>query len=75
VDARVEVRTLLAESLRTLAIPTLIVTHDVHDVLALASRVAVLEAGRIVACEKPDRLKTAPPTPFAARLLGSEGHR
>jgi molybdate transport system ATP-binding protein len=73
VDARAEVRALLTEGLRTLAIPTLIVTHDVLDVLALASRVAVLEAGRMVACEKLDRLRLSPPTAFASRLLGSEG--
>jgi osmoprotectant transport system ATP-binding protein len=34
----------------------LLVTHDLSEALALASRVAVLHEGRIVACESPDVL-------------------
>jgi molybdate transport system ATP-binding protein len=70
VGARTEVRALLAESMRALAIPALIVTHDVGDVLALAPRVAVMEAGRIAACADRDAVRAAPPTAFAARLFG-----
>ena len=44
-EARVEVRTFLAESIRALGLPTILVTHDAMDVEALAGRVAVLEEG------------------------------
>ena len=63
-------RLLLAATLSELAIPALIVTHDLGDILALASRVAVMDAGRIVACTGLAEARRSPPNPFAARLLG-----
>jgi molybdate transport system ATP-binding protein len=71
VEARVEVRAFLAESIRSLGLPTVLVTHDVMDVDVLAGRVAVLEKGRVVACGRLDDIRKAPPTPFASRLLSS----
>jgi molybdate transport system ATP-binding protein len=71
VEARVEVRAFLAEAIRTLSLPTVLVTHDVMDVEALAGRVAVLEKGRIAACGLLADIRKAPPTPFASRLLSS----
>jgi len=44
------VRAFLAESIRSLGLPTILVTHDANDVEALASRVAVLEKGRVAGC-------------------------
>lgn len=62
------IRSLLA---RTLAGRTvLLVTHDLTDVLALADDVAVLEAGRVVACGTREQIFARPPTAFAARLTG-----
>jgi len=48
VQARSEVRALLAETLRRLAIPAVMVTHDPEDARFLGDRIAVMEAGRIV---------------------------
>ena len=45
--SRREVRTFLAETLRVLALPTVVVTHDATDARLLGDRIAVLEAGRI----------------------------
>jgi molybdate transport system ATP-binding protein len=69
VEARAEVRAFLAESIHALGLPTILVTHDVMDVEALAGRVAVLERGRVVACGSLDDIRKAPPTPFASKLL------
>jgi len=69
VGARAEVRALLAASLHELAIPTLIVTHDQGDILALARRVAVMENGRIIACTSLADARRSPANAFAARLL------
>ncbi len=70
VEARVEVRAFLAESIRSLGLPTILVTHDAMDVEALASRVAVLEKGQVVglrlACATSAR---TPPTSFASKLF------
>ena len=71
VEARVEVRAFLAESIRSLALPTILVTHDITDVEALAGRVAVLEKGQIAACGQLAVVRKAPPTPFACRFFSS----
>jgi molybdate transport system ATP-binding protein len=69
VEGRVEVRAFLAESIRSLGLPTIFVTHDAMDVEVLASRVAVLEKGQVVACGLLHDIRTAPPTSFASRLF------
>lgn len=71
VEARVEVRAFLAESIRSLGLPTILVTHDAMDVAALASRVAVLERGQVIACGLLHNVCKAPPTSFASRLFSS----
>jgi len=71
VEARVEVRAFLSESIRSLGLPTILVTHDAMDVEALASRVAVLEKGQVVACGLLRDIRKAPPTSFAGRLFSS----
>ena len=71
VEARVEVRAFLAESIRSLGLPTILVTHDAMDVEVLASRVAVLEKGQVVACGLLSEVRKAPPTSFASRLFSS----
>jgi molybdate transport system ATP-binding protein len=76
IEARGEVRAFLAESIRSLGLPTILVTHDIMDVQALAGRVAVLEKGRVAACGLLADIRKSPPTPFASKFLstpGSEG--
>jgi molybdate transport system ATP-binding protein len=72
VGARDDVRALLHASLRELAIPALVVTHDFGDVMSLASRVAVMEAGRLVACVTVAEAQASPPTAFVKRLVESQ---
>jgi molybdate transport system ATP-binding protein len=71
VEARAEVRAFLAESIRSLGLPTILVTHDVKDVEVLASRVAVLEKGRVAACGPLDDIRKTSPTLFASRFFSS----
>jgi molybdate transport system ATP-binding protein len=71
VEARVEVRAFLAESVRSLGLPTLLVTHDVMDVEALAARVAVLDKGQVAACGTLAEIRTSPPTPFAGSFFSA----
>ncbi len=75
VGARDDVRALLRKSLGELRIPALIVTHDFSDVTSLASKVAVMEAGRLVACVPVSDAQKSPPTPFVARLLSGPWQR
>ncbi len=47
------------------------VTHDQAEALALADRIAVLEAGRLAQCGPPSELYERPATRFVARFLGA----
>ena len=50
-------------------VPSLYVTHDVHEAAALGDRLAVLEAGRIVQEGSIDQLRTEPDSPFVRTML------
>lgn len=69
IGARDDVRALLRASLQELRIPAIIVTHDFGDVMSLASRVAVMESGRLAACVTVDEAQRSPPTAFVRRLV------
>jgi ABC-type sulfate/molybdate transport systems ATPase subunit len=68
---RGELRALLAE----LGLPTLLVTHDFDDALALADRVVVIAAGRAVQTGTPTELIAAPADAFVAGLTRSRNPR
>jgi molybdate transport system permease protein len=67
---RDDVRRLLRTTLTSGRAPTLLVTHDVVDVVALADRVLVLEDGRLRQDATPAAVATAPQTSWVAGLLG-----
>jgi putrescine transport system ATP-binding protein len=48
------------------------ITHDVEDALAVADRIAVMEAGRLVQVDTPAQVVLRPATPFVAELTGAE---
>jgi molybdate transport system ATP-binding protein len=60
----------LARHLRDLALPTIFVSHNFEDVVGLASRIAVMESGRIVQEGTASELLQAPTSPFVAALTG-----
>jgi molybdate transport system ATP-binding protein len=60
----------LAARLRELHLPTILVSHDFDDVLGLASRVAVIEGGRIVQEGIPNELVASPASEFVAAIAG-----
>lgn len=64
------VRTVLHHAQREQPRTTLLVTHDLLDVLLLADRVVVLEGGRVVEDGPVDAVLTRPRSRFAARLAG-----
>lgn len=70
-SARRTLRGLLAQRLRALPGPALVVTHDVRDIRALGATVHVLEGGRIVQRGPLEALEAAPATDFVAELLGA----
>jgi molybdate transport system ATP-binding protein len=64
------VRHELAGHLKEFALPTLLVTHDVADALALADRVGVVRDGRIVQMGTAEELAENPADEFVARVFG-----
>ncbi len=70
VGVATELRLELAEHLRAFAGVTLIVTHDALDAFALATRVLVLDAGRVAQQGAPDDVAARPLTEHVARLVG-----
>ncbi len=65
------VRGELAELLRELELPTLLVTHDFEDAAALADRVGVIVAGRILQVGTPAGLLASPADAFVASFTGA----
>jgi putative spermidine/putrescine transport system ATP-binding protein len=60
----------LAQLLRALHITAIHVTHDQQEALAIADRLAVMRAGRIVQVGRGEALYRAPEDPFVAEFLG-----
>jgi molybdate transport system ATP-binding protein len=70
VQTRAGVRSYLRRLFGELGLPTLLVTHDYADAVALSERVGVLVDGKLVQVGTPSELLTAPATPFVAELVG-----
>ena len=62
----------LAQLRRQLAIPVVLVTHDLDDTLLLADAVAVLDAGQVLQHGPPAEVARHPASPRVAWLLGTE---
>jgi putative spermidine/putrescine transport system ATP-binding protein len=60
----------LAQLLRELHITAVHVTHDQNEALAIADRLAVMQAGRIVQVGRGEDLYRRPGHPFVAEFLG-----
>ena len=65
------VREELAGHLLGFGLPTVLVTHDAADAIALADRIGVLRDGRIVQLGTPAELQDAPADEFVARVFGA----
>ena len=70
VGARRAVRSELMAVLAECGLPTVLVTHDPVDALALGDRIAVLEAGRVTQAGSREELLAEPRSAFVADLAG-----
>jgi len=70
VEATAQVSSVLRQRLTGAGITTLLVSHDIAEVLALASHMIVMGDGRIVEEGEPARVLASPTSVFAARLAG-----
>jgi molybdate transport system ATP-binding protein len=72
---RVSVRRDLGVHLRAFTGVPILVTHDPVDALALADRIVVLEAGRVVQQGTADEIVARPRSPYVAELVGTNLYR
>ena len=70
VEATAQVSAVLRERLAGAGITTLLVSHDIAEVLSLASHMIVRGEARIVEEGEPARVLASPASVFAARLAG-----
>jgi multiple sugar transport system ATP-binding protein len=68
---RVEMRASLAQLHARLGVTTVYVTHDQVEAMTLGQRVAVLDAGRILQVDSPQRLYEHPTNLFVAAFIGT----
>ena len=68
---RLEARTFIKRLQRQLAVTTVFVTHDQAEALALADRIAVMDAGRIRQVGTPRDVFRRPANTFVANFIGS----
>jgi multiple sugar transport system ATP-binding protein len=68
---RLEARTFLKRLQRDLGVTTIFVTHDQAEALALADRIAVMDAGRLRQLGTPREIFHRPASTFVANFIGS----
>jgi microcin C transport system ATP-binding protein len=75
----VTIRAQIVELLRDLqdeyGLAVMLITHDLNLVRSFATRVAVMEKGRLVECEATERLFDAPQQPYTRMLIDSRPRR
>lgn len=65
---------LLADLRRDLAIPIIMVTHDLNEARLLADRLVVLDAGQVLQVGTPSHIHAAPRNARVAELVGIHNH-
>ena len=69
-NLRLRVREELKELQKKLGITTVYVTHDQEEALSLSDRIAVMNEGKIVQCDTPEKIYFEPETKFVAEFTG-----
>lgn len=67
---KISLRDELAQLLRQLRITAVHVTHDQQEAMAIADRMAVMKAGRVLQIGRGEDLYRSPTDPFVASFLG-----
>jgi multiple sugar transport system ATP-binding protein len=68
---RVQMRAEVSRIQRRLGVATLYVTHDQVEAMTMGDRVAVMHAGRLQQCDRPQTIYDRPRNVFVAAFIGS----
>lgn len=71
VKTRSQLRRSLKEVQRKLGVTAILVTHDQDEAFELGDRIGVLDRGKLLEVEEPEKLYAKPKTLFAATFLGA----
>jgi molybdenum ABC transporter molybdate-binding protein len=71
ISTRSHVRSELKSILRTLSIPSIVVTHDYEDARILGDRIAVMDRGVIIQCGSAKEISQYPASDFVAEFTGT----
>jgi ABC-type proline/glycine betaine transport system ATPase subunit len=66
---RADLQIMFRELRQLLHMTAVLVTHDLHEAMTLADRIAVMRAGRVEQVADASALAEAPATPYVERLL------
>src|SRR5262249_42014919 len=58
--------------LRGLRKTVIFVTHDIDEAIRMGDLIAIMKEGRLVQCDRPERLLSAPADPFTADFVGAD---
>jgi multiple sugar transport system ATP-binding protein len=72
-DQRLDMREFIRAQQLQLKVTTIYVTHDQEEAMSLADRVVVMDAGRILQCDRPVEVYDNPASLFVADFVGSPG--
>lgn len=71
-DLRTQLMVDMRQIFRRLDLTVVYVTHDQEEAFALADRIAVMRAGRVLETNTPQSLWDHPGSPFVARFMGRD---
>ncbi|GER01321.1 ABC transporter [Iodidimonas gelatinilytica] len=74
VTLRADVRQRAVAVLKSRAVPTLIVTHDPDEALAVADRIIIMRDGRVLQAGTPEEVYLNPADPFVMTFFGAPNH-
>ncbi|MBD3232321.1 MAG: ATP-binding cassette domain-containing protein [candidate division Zixibacteria bacterium] len=70
-NLRVNLRREITELHKKTGITTIYVTHDQQEALALGDRIGILNKGRLIQCDIPEKLFSRPKNLFVATFIGN----
>ncbi|MCA9215820.1 MAG: ABC transporter ATP-binding protein [Planctomycetales bacterium] len=70
VTLRIQLRRVIRDVFEQLKVPTIYVTHDQEEALALADRIAVMRVGVIEQSGTPEQVYRSPEKPFVGTAIG-----